>query len=419
MNKAGRSYMPDSRRKYEITTGASYFYMPGEKVCIYSDVEIDSDVDEEVLRRACSLLLKRFPYIAVKAEAGEDGDRYILVENVNPFPLLRKNGSIHIGTPEANEYLFTVSFSGKHIFTEVFHGLCDGMGYVTVIKALIKAYFEELDGCRYECGGIKNVWDAPDEADSVDPFSKKISMDHPFTYKKRPSYSFSDDQIDEDNVRLYSFSVPEKKLVDYARKYEGGVSGAISLALARAVDVLAPDNELPINIACPNNIRGMLGCMDTLYNCTKSATYTHSTRLRELSYDQQLSVLKGQMMIQCSPEYQIPRFQQDAEELAQLNALDTIQAKKDSFKEMKLKTIPIVSYLGKFDMDELNERIENIRINCKVMGKAGMQNMCLCFKDRCYIYSSCNLRSENYIKMFANEMKDFSYDCSEIKCLDF
>ena len=407
------------KKVFEIGGASPYFYMPGEKVNMYFDVELTEDINAEALKKAADLTLRRFPYLAVKTDISENGDRYILTENEKPFPLTEKNGFVDIDSAEANEYLLTVSYYKNHIFSEIFHGLTDGMGINLFLRVLLKTYYELKENRSFDCGNIKSVWDAPDEDEWKDPMSHPMKTEHHFTLRKQKSFEFKSEQIDSDNVRLYKFSVPEKLLVDYAKKYEGGVSGAIALTLARAIDCIELENDLPIKIACPMDVRKMLGCAETMRNCTKSTAYTHSVTLRELAHEKQLSVLKGQMMLQSSEEYQLPRIQEDREDLEKLLALGSIEEKKQSFKKMTLKSTPIVSYLGKFDMGELNERIENISIYGKVAGGAGMQCVCLCFKGRCHISCSYDLKSDAYIRTFANEMKDFCYDCSPITCVGY
>ncbi|MDO4983188.1 MAG: alpha/beta fold hydrolase [Eubacteriales bacterium] len=411
--------MNERKRTFELSSASSYFYMPGEKVWMFADIELDEPVDAEVFEKAAHLTVDRFPYFKVKQALSEDGSRYVLEENDLPFPVREKNGYVDVFSDEANGYLFTLSYFNRHIFSKLFHGLTDGGGLTAMIRTLLKTYFELKDGRSFDCPGVKSAWDTPREEEWKDPMECLREVNREFHLRKQESFTFSEEKIDSKNARLYSFSVPEKVLVDYARRYEGGVSGAIALTLARAIDCLELENELPIRIACPIDMRKVLGCDETLRNCTKSAAYTHSHTLRSMSYENQLSVLKGQMMIQSSEEHQLPRCMKDKAELKELNSLPTVEQKRQLFSEVRLKNDPIVSYLGRFDMGELNDRIANVMIYGKVAGKAGIQNVCLCFKGRCHIYSSYNLKSESYIRMFVNEMRDFSYDCSPILCTGY
>lgn len=386
---------------------------------MFADILLSERILADVLQRAAELTIDRFPYFKVKQEVSEDGSRYVLAENDKPFPVTEKNGYVDFASELANGYLFTVSFFENHLFLQMFHGLSDGKGFLVLLRTLLKTYFELKEGRSFACEGAKDISDAPNEEEWKDPVNCLRPAPSEFHLKKQNYFSFPAEKISNENVKLYNFSVPEQVLVNYAKKNEGGVSGVIALALARAIDCMEIENELPIRIACPMDMRKTLGCSETLRNCTKSSAYTHSVALRSLPYEKQLSVLKGQMMLQASEEYQLPRFLQDRKELEQLSSLPGIEEKKRFFSDVRLKQEPIVSYLGNFDMGELNDRIEHAAIYGKIAGRAGMQNVCLCFKGRCYIYTSYNLKSESYIRMFANEMRDFSNDCSPLVCVDY
>ena len=74
---------------------------------------------------------------------------------------------------------------------------------------------------------------------------------------------------------------------------------------------------------------------------------------------------------------------------------------------------------GKIDFGELNDRVRDVFIYGKVAGCAGMQCVCVCFKNRCRISISYNLRGIRALKVFVNELLDFSYEHSPVVRIDF
>lgn len=411
--------MSDSFEKFEITTGASFFYMGGEKLAMLTDITLCSPVSGTALQHAAEAVLKRYPCFAVRLAVSDEGDRYILVKNHAPFTVSERPGYTDLDSGDANGYLFSVSWFDRHIFISVFHGLTDGGGILKLSKALLCAYFEYLEGRVFSCGGDINIHAAPSPEDYLDPFETLSSAGDVFTVRKKPGFTFSPELVDDKSVRVYNFSISEKAIVDYAKRDEGSVSGLISLALARSIDIIERQDKITINIACPMDVRGMLGCGSTLRNCTKSARYEYSPKFRSQKPETQLSLLKGQMMIQSSAEYQLPRYLQDREDFLELMKTPSIEDKKAFFASGAVKGDPIVSYLGRVDLGELNDKVEDFIVYSRVCGVCGMQTVCLCFKGQCRICTSYNLKDDKYMRIFANEMESFSIQRTPLVQIDY
>jgi len=391
--------------------------LSGNKVMVYADLILDSDVDHNALQRAAELVMQRYPYFAVKVALSDEGDRYILETNDRPFTVIKKNGYVTESSGDTNDYLLGISHYNEHILISVFHGLTDGFGLKILSQAIIQGYFECLEGREFS--GEADLHGSPSEEEWEDPFKHTVEIENVFKLKNRKTEILDADNYDDSTARVYSFTVPEDVVVNYAKKDEGSVSGLISLALARTLDIMEPDNNVTVHVACPMNIRGILGCDRTLRNCTKSARYELTPELRNKPQNVQLSCLKAQMLIQSSEEYQMPRYYEDKKELTRLYSIDSIEGKKDFFRKGALKAEPIISYLGKIDFGELNDRVKDVFIYGKVMGCTGIQSVCVCFKNRCRICASYNFRYIGFLKMFVNELLDFCYESSPLVRIDY
>lgn len=410
--------MSNTESRFEITTGAAFFYTGGEKSYMYADLIIDSIVRHDALQEAAELAMKRFPYLATRVALSEEGDRYILEANDKPFVVVNKNGYVTDADDKSNGYLLGISHFNEHIFIAIFHGLADGGALKTLCQAIIQGYFEHIDGRRYSVSAV-DVHDSPSPEEWENPYDHAVKPENTFRRNYRKGFEFEKEQTDDNLTALYSFTVPEDVVVDYAKKDEGNVSGLISLALARTLDIVEPDNEQIIHVSCPMDLRKMLHCEKTLRNCTKSAKYEITPALRNKPQNVQLSCLKGQMMLQSSAEYQMPRYFIDRQECESFYAIDSLEGKKAFYAAGSFKTDPIVSYLGKIDFGELNDRVNDVFVYGKVTGCAGMQNVCVCFRNRCRISISYNLKSIRFLKVFVNEMLDFSYEHSPVIQIDY
>lgn len=410
--------MESNTKQFEITTGASFFYLAGKKSYMYADLLLESEVCHDALQHAAELVMQRFPYFAVRTALSEEGDRYILETNDKPFVVVHKNGYVTEDDSEDNGYLVGVSHYNEHIFIAAFHGLTDGGGLKKLCQTVIQGYFEYMEGRAFS-GTDVDLHESPSPEEWEDPYSHVVEPENVFRRKYKDGFAFTADQIDNNFSMLYSFTVPEDVVVDCAKKDEGNVSGLISLALERTLDVVDPENEQTIHVSCPMDLRRMLGCEKTLRNCTKSARYELTPELRNKPQNVQLSCLKAQLLLQSSAEYQMPRYFNDSRELQRFYAIDSLEGKRAYYAQGALKGEPIVSYLGKIDFGELNSRVKDVFIYGRVAGPAGMQCVCVCFNNRCRISTSYNLLGIRFLKVFVNELLDFSYEHSPVVRIDY
>lgn len=410
--------MGNNINQFEITTGTPFFYLDGPKSYMYADLVIDSEVRHDALQHAAELVMKRFPYFAVKTALSDQGDRYILVPNDKPFNVVRQNAYVTEDDRAANGYLLGISHYNEHILIAAFHGLTDGGGLKKLCQTIIQGYFECLEGKDFPGTDI-DLHESPSSEEWEDPYAHAVELENVFRRHYKDGFSFTEDQITDGFPTLYSFTVPENVVVGYAKKDEGNVSGLISLALARALEIIDPETDRIMHIACPMDLRKMLGCEKTLRNCTKSARYELTPELRSKPQNVQLSCLKAQMLLQSSSEYQMPRYYKDRQEIDRFYALSSLREKKAYYAQGAFKSEPIVSYLGKIDFGELNDRVRDVFIYGKVAGCAGMQCVCVCFKNRCRISTSYNLMGIRFLKTFVNEILDFSYEHSPVVQIDY
>jgi len=334
---------------YELSTGASFFYGGGPYMHVR--VVLKEAVNASVLQDAADLTMKRFPYFAVRVAVGDKQDRYVLEHNDAPFLVQERNCFLTKEDEGVNGYLISVACYGTCVFFSSFHGLTDGGSLRKYAQAFLHAYFELLDETRHPCTFSPNVHEQAAEDEYSDPYSYLRTPESVYPriiYKD--AFSFSPEDIDESSTRLYKFSVPEGVLAEYAKAFEGSFSGALSVAMARSIDILTLEDTRPILIACPMDVRRILGCTNTMQNCTKGMLFCYSNRVKKRSFLEHLSILKGQSFIQSSEEYVLPILLGDREYLNKVYLAPTIEEKMSFYTETPLYAPPVVSYIGTFDL---------------------------------------------------------------------
>ncbi|MBR1747330.1 MAG: hypothetical protein IJ735_03875 [Clostridia bacterium] len=105
-------------------------------------VKLAEEVDPNFLRVALNTALERYPYFRVELKHGFF--RHYLDENVRT-PLVEEDDGVllKILNFRQNRYfLFRLTYFGKRIFLDFFHGLSDGNGAMEFLKTILYYYFK-------------------------------------------------------------------------------------------------------------------------------------------------------------------------------------------------------------------------------------------------------------------------------------
>lgn len=152
---------------FKLDNAAKIF--PGQNSRSWSNVfrlsvELKEEVDPEILKKALSNTLKRFPALNVKIKSGFFW--YYLETNQNQAPVNPdiKNYCYRINFKENNGFLFRVYYYCNRISVDVYHAITDGYGCTVFISTLTSEYIRLKHGV--ECGKSKFVLSLSDKPSS-------------------------------------------------------------------------------------------------------------------------------------------------------------------------------------------------------------------------------------------------------------
>ncbi|MDR1940536.1 MAG: hypothetical protein LBQ40_07090, partial [Clostridiales bacterium] len=122
--------------------------------------ELDREVDPDVLTRALTDILPRYPSFNVKMRKGFFW--YYFEENSKP-PLVFFDGDVKIDNidfAKNNSYIFRTTYFNRVFSIDFYHSVTDGRGGSEFIKALLLRYLE-LIGCDVDGEGIVKPYNSP------------------------------------------------------------------------------------------------------------------------------------------------------------------------------------------------------------------------------------------------------------------
>lgn len=129
----------------EITTGVYWFYRGDlDRGAMDLELSLREAVDGAALQAAAERVIRRLPFLKLRPEESQDGTRYLLTENRESFSVLRRPGFLPLDSREAGGFLWSLTYSDNCLYLRVFHGLCDGLGLVGVMRQLLLAYFSAV-----------------------------------------------------------------------------------------------------------------------------------------------------------------------------------------------------------------------------------------------------------------------------------
>ena len=134
-------------------------------------VKLREDADPCALEKAVEKAFIRHPFF--KSELKRGFFRPYLDENKLPFIIEEDDGVLLkiLDFPHNNRYLLRVSYYGKRIFIDFFHGLCDGTGAMEFLKTVIFYYFEAL-GQSFPEKNILTLSSPSDPEETEDAFAR-------------------------------------------------------------------------------------------------------------------------------------------------------------------------------------------------------------------------------------------------------
>ena len=167
--------MKERRYKwYKIDNSAIVYQMiitPYAQSLFRLGATLAESVKKPVLVGALEKAFQRHPYF--RSELKRGFFRPYFDENPQSFVVEKDDGKLLnlIDFKKNNRYVLRVTYYGRRIFIDFFHGLCDGYGAMEFLKTVL-FYYCELSRHPIEHEMIKTLADPYDEEETEDAFAK-------------------------------------------------------------------------------------------------------------------------------------------------------------------------------------------------------------------------------------------------------
>ena len=265
-------------------------------------------VDEEVLRSALDVTVRRFPSIAARLRRGVFWyyvQQMSQVPDIHPescYPLTR------MGREEVRQCAFRVIIYGKRIALEIFHSLTDGSGAMIFLKTLLAEYLEQKHGIHIPAGeGVLGRLEEPAEEELEDSFQKyagRVSVSR----KASDAWRITGTAEPDGFCHVTCFQVPVEKALEKAHVYGVSLTTFLCAVMMQAIQQLqkreVPQlrNRKPIKVLLPVNLRNLFPSK-TLRNFALYTTPEIDPRLGEYSFQETCDAIRHRMGLEINPKF--------------------------------------------------------------------------------------------------------------------
>ncbi|MBQ9157558.1 MAG: hypothetical protein IJ137_12370 [Eubacterium sp.] len=220
-----------------------YYFSENESCNLVLRLVLKERIDQSILKKALNRTLKRYPNFRQKPVLDSEGYLYSVDNDLEAEVYPYDPDPVNFGTRDTNGYLFRVMYEGSTLWISVFHGVCDGRGYMMFARTLLY-YYLTLAGhpVRNEEGRILTEDVPADHTEMADPFDIPLEREaaaNPFKPTGEENiFLIPGDKKGIDECRhysLYRYVLDADKLVSFAREAGCTVDTYFHLLMAKMI----------------------------------------------------------------------------------------------------------------------------------------------------------------------------------------
>ena len=264
-------------------------------------LRLDHSLDGQKLRIAVDKAARRYPYFCVSLRRNEREFYYEM--NHSPVALLHTNKAITLGALETNGHIWAVCYDQDDLFIDFFHGRSDGTGAYALIATLLYYYYYD----EQDIPGIKTLDTPVSDQETHDPVDDLPLLDlskinFPVPPKALNLMETSGLKHVGGKGLILKLMIPEDSFLPFTRSNDGTPGIMLSVLIARAIERVHPEHELPLVSNYVVNARPMLKAEDTFHNCTNRVVFHYDDRIRQMPLEKQCTIYRGKTFIQADEE---------------------------------------------------------------------------------------------------------------------
>lgn len=276
-------------------------------------VSFDDLIDRDLLQKALSNTVKRFPSVAVRLCSGffwyylEEIPAVPEILSEEEYPLNRMTFR------DIRKCAFRVLYYKNRMSVEIFHSVTDGNGGLTFAKTLAAEYIRLRYGEDVPCeNGILDIHTEPDESEIADSFGKYAS---PVSASRREddAYQLSGTKESDSFLNVTTGILDSDAVRALAKSYGATVTVFLAAVMMKSIydiqneKVRNPKKRKHIRILIPVNLRKLFPS-NTMRNFASYITPGIDPLMGEFTFEEMISVIRHSMGLELTPKRMSAKF---------------------------------------------------------------------------------------------------------------
>lgn len=388
--------------------------------------ELDEEVDPDAIQSAWNQTLKVYPYMAY-AVATRNG-QLVFLENPLPFVVKETGEVVEPFDRQGNFHTVTFCYLGTTLCIYADHVPLDGTGFKAVLETFFYHYYCATDNRDYEAPeGVYTAKDGAVEGQEVDAYLMADAIDPTVMMKaftKQRAFIPTETRRDElfltrEDCRGYCISVPSGEFMTYTKSVGGSPMSMLSVLLAKAMERVHPENDLPISLMSPISVRKVMGNENSLLHQVVHAPYTFEAGDLKNKSDAELNGMYRGFLQGFASEQNIRMlcgvYRGICEGYAKAfagGALDAVIVQQRANADVSF----MVSYLGTLRTAEYGSRMKMKTFH--VMQERGVMLQVTELGDHFYIDWYQGFHGDEYAKAMRDLMKEMGMNTVKIERIE-
>lgn len=396
--------------KTKISSGESFLYRRVGTESQVCEIRLKGTVNMSALQEALRKTYERYPYFNTKFKE-VNGQMFLVSNPTRPIAALRKRPR-KLSSAATNYNLLDLTVYRNSIFVSFHHAVCDGRGILPFVKTLLYQYFIYIQPFRkYRVPDLRVPGENLLDGEMADPVeSGNFDFDPAkVTRVDRTGYALPEVLGGTgQGGKSYRFELVfgSGNVMGVCKEYGCSPSVLFCIMMQRAVRYVHPEADKPIvaNVIC--DWRQAIGLPNTFRNCVTSVYLPYDETRASLS-DKELGchfreLLDAQRTID-SARASASVIKALSDMLSDMSSYEQKQQMMEKVAGAEVNTF-VMSYLGLFDMGDLNDEIESMQIYTS--GDRGLTVEVVALKDKFTMNVKQSFGSQDYVDAFLMECNE-------------
>ena len=321
-------------------------------------IKLKDLIDGDILRSAADRTMERYPYFLVRMK--KEGADIFCENNQLPFPVIKTNGRITLGSAETNYHLMAVCYWQNWLHIDCYHALTDGHGIHPMISTLLYLYISRYYGIEPDAANVRLPGSAVPEDEWTDPAACLLSPEREGLISKWYAPAF---QLEKKHVHLQSDSIvttigiSEKEFIPFSISNDGSPATIVSLLLARSLAMIHPDTADPIVIAMCVDQRKALGAPLAHQSLVGDVRLVYSDRIKQMPFMYQATCFRGMVALQADSDMVMDEIRDYQDLMKELDEMGSFEERHETcvrrMEALSQCITATVSYIGRINMGSM------------------------------------------------------------------